>query len=126
METSMKHEVIDQINAVSVPMTRKEKLLRWAGLVRQCQGLLGLYSSLEYTSDQQRRMMMVTVGVQSAFGVAVKDPEFNAQGLSSPSSIQDVLNFFELSVHEAHVFSCDCGGGIDNLEQARRIEGLAR
>jgi hypothetical protein len=105
-------------------MTKKEKLLRWAELVRDHQANLSLYSNLEYTSERQRRMMMVDD--ISAFAVAVKDPEFAAQGLSYQSSIHDVLNFFEMDVHEAHVFSCDCGGHIDNKEQARRIKGLAR
>jgi hypothetical protein len=126
METSMRHEVIDQINAVSVQMTRREKLLRWAALVRVCEYRVALYSNLEFTSPHQRQMMMVHPHEPTAFAVAAKDPEFAAQGLASPASVANILNFFEMDVHEAHVFSCDCGGSIDNLEQARRIEGLAR
>jgi hypothetical protein len=71
-------------------------------------------------------MMLIHPNDMTAFAVAVKDPEFAAQGLGSPASMEKVLNFFEMDVHEAHVFSCDCGGNIENREQARRIEGLAR
>jgi hypothetical protein len=71
-------------------------------------------------------MMMLHPADPTAFALAVRDPEFAAQGLSSPASVENVLNFFEMSVQEAHVFSCDCGGNIENHEQARRIEGLAR
>jgi hypothetical protein len=129
MEMSMKHVEINDleiISAVPVKMTRKEKLLRWAGLVRKSEIYLSLYSNLEFTSPHQRMMMTVDPDGSTAFAVAVKDPEFVAQGLSSPSSVSGVLSFFELTVHEAHVFSCNCGGSIGNAEQARRIEGLAR
>jgi hypothetical protein len=85
-----------------------------------------LYSNLEHTSVHQRSAMMVSREQCTAFSVAAADPEFAAQGLSRPSSVHDILYFFEMDVHEAHVFSCDCGGHIDNKEQARRIEGLAR
>jgi hypothetical protein len=123
----MKHvEISDLFSAVPVKMTRREKLLRWAKLIRNHQGGLGLFSNLEHYHRNQLQMMMVTAGGQSAFSVAVGDPEFAAQGLRPESSVRDVLTFFEMTVNEAHVFSCDCGGYIDNVEQARRIEGLAR
>jgi hypothetical protein len=124
----MKHVEINDleiVSAVPVKMTRREKLLRWAGLVRKSETYLNLYSNLEFTSPHQRTMMTVDDS-GTAFSVAVKDPEFNAQGLGLQSSVANVLDFFEMDIHEAHAFSCDCGGSISNKEQARRIEGLAR
>jgi hypothetical protein len=35
------------------------------------------------------------------------------------------MHFFELSQHELHEFSCDCGGVITNDEMAKRINTLA-
>jgi hypothetical protein len=105
-------------------MTRMEKLLRWAQLVRQHDDHLGLYSNLECKSDHQLSMMMIYDHGTTALTLAVKDPEFQAQGLASPSSVKEVLNFFELSLQEAHAFSCDCGGDISNEHQAERIERL--
>jgi hypothetical protein len=123
----MKHvEISDLISAVPVRMTRKEKLLRWAKLIRDQKCALALYSNLEHMSTYQLQVTMVTAYGPSAFSIAVVDPEFAAQGLRPESSVRDVLTFFEMTVNEAHVFSCDCGGYIDNKEQARRIEGLAR
>ena len=125
----MKHVEISELvvsAVIPVKMTRKEKLLRWAQLVRQAHRELGLYSNLEHMTSHQLRNMMIQNNGLTAFAIAVKDPEFAAQGLQSPSSLHDIITFFELSVYEAHVFSCDCGGYISNSEQARRIEGLAR
>lgn len=124
----MKHiEVKELLYAVPVPpakMTRQEKLLRWAKLVREANSPLYLYSNLEYMTMSQLHAFTVVAGHNTAFSVAIADPEFKAQGLEN-HSLAGVLKFFELTTHEAHAFSCDCGGHIDNVTQARRIEALA-
>jgi hypothetical protein len=61
----------------------------------------------------------------TALGIAASDPVFRAQGLNTTTSIADALRFFELSISQAHAFSCDCGGAISNDQQADRIERLA-
>jgi hypothetical protein len=120
----MKHvEVNDLVSAVPVQLTRSEKLLRWAELVRKHRHYLYLYHNLEYRTRAQL-CHEYAIHTNTAFDVAVKDPEFKAQGLKNDASVQDVLDFFELTVPQAHAFSCDCGGDIDNEEQARRIERL--
>jgi hypothetical protein len=122
----MKHvEVSDLVSAVPIKMVRREKLLRWADLVRKTHNGLHLYHNLEYMTRGQLAETR-PIGSGSAFDVAVRDPEFAAQGLRYESSIQEVLDFFELTQPQAHAFSCDCGGDISNEEQARRIERLAR
>jgi hypothetical protein len=121
----MKHvEVSDLVSAVPIKMARREKLLRWAELVRKTYNGLHLYHNLEYmTRGQLASIRPFDSG--SALDVAVRNPEFQAQGLSRDSNIQEVLDFFELTQPQAHAFSCDCGGDISNEEQARRIERLA-
>lgn len=117
--------VSELVNAVPLVMTRKEKLLRWAKLVMACERSLGLYHNLEYMSYADRDRVSIRATDISALGVAVADPEFQAQGLSNPSTLNQVMDFFTLSQHELHEFSCDCGGSISNENQARRIEALA-
>lgn len=121
----MKHETFELLNAIPLKMTRQEKLQRWAKLVRETNSGLHLYNSLEYMSQAQLYAFTVIADHRTAFSVAVADPEFKAQGLEN-HTLGGVLKFFEISVHEAHAFSCDCGGSISNEQQARRIESLAR
>jgi hypothetical protein len=119
----MKHvEASELLNAIAVPMTRTQKLQRWADLIRQSHRQLQLFSGLEYMRADQREHYLIAPTDPTALGIAVNDPEFQAQGLTPGVSLNAALRFFELSVSQAHAFSCDCGGTISNMEQAKRIE----
>jgi hypothetical protein len=119
----MKHvETSELVTAVPVAMTRAQKLQRWADLVRQSPKHLHLFSGLEYMSGGQRNHYLIASNDPTALGIAVNDPEFQAQGLKPGISLSGALGFFELDVSQAHAFSCDCGGSITNSEQANRIE----
>jgi hypothetical protein len=124
----MKHVEVSDLT-VFVALNRREKLLRWAELVRKARApYLYLYHNLEYMTRAQLQNTIVDVRVYSAFSVAIADPEFKAQGLGLGQvhvTVQNMLDFFELTVPQAHAFACDCGGDISNEEQARRIERLA-
>jgi hypothetical protein len=114
------------VHSIPIQMTRWEKLRRWAELVRNHNSELALFHGLEYLRPYDLRTIIPgAIRATSAFTVAVKDPTFNAQGLSVESTLADVMRFFELSQGELHEFSCDCGGYIDNHNQAARIERLA-
>jgi hypothetical protein len=114
------------VNAVPIAMTRREKLLKLAELVRHHDPELALFHGIEYMTSCDMRSIRPGRGLAtSAFALAVKDPTFNAQGLSVESTMIDVVKFFELSRDELHEFSCDCGGYITNYNQAARIERLA-
>jgi hypothetical protein len=63
-------------------------------------------------------------GDPTALGIAASDPLFQAQGLSASTSIADALRFLELTITQAHAFSCDCGGTISDDQQADQ-EGAA-
>lgn len=121
-------------SAVPIPvkMTRREKLLRWANLIRESRvGNLVIYHGLEYWD--QARLDNSRPGMESypsAFTLAAADPQFREQGLigtpaGDPPSIGDTMRFFELTQPQLHEFSCDCGGVITNEAMAQRIERLA-
>jgi len=104
-----------------VRMTRKERLARWAELVRKWPThYVGLTHGLEYLTPQQRSTTLASV--VHVFDIAVTDPKLQADGLSSGSTIAGVMNYFEVTRDELHEFSCDCGGQINKEEMARRIE----
>lgn len=127
----MKHiEITELISAVPIkpaPMTRAQKLKHWAALVRNSHSVVRLFNGLEYLRpyDLTRIKLDHPQVAITALGVAAADPVFQAQGLNATTSIDGALRFFELSVHQAHAFSCDCGGAISQADQADRIERLA-
>ena len=124
----MKHlDVTELASAVAIPvaMTRREKLLHWARLIRATDRPLMLYHGLEYLHPEQLRAARVTATDPTAFGVAAADRTFREQGLPAESSIREVMGFFEVTQQQLHEFSCDCGGSISNGSMASRIERIA-
>jgi hypothetical protein len=123
----MKHVDVEAlVHSVPIQMTRKERLTRWAELVRKYQRELALYHGLEHMRPYDlRELRPIHIQATSAFTLAMADRSFNEQGLSPDGNIVDVMRFFELSQEELHEFACDCGGYIDNRRQAERIERLA-
>jgi hypothetical protein len=112
-------------------MDRTTKLRRWASLCRGYKasaGYLVLYHGLEHWKGEylQTPLREFSACGVSAMTLAMNDPKFQQAGLPADGNIKDIMKFFEISQHELHAFSCDCGGHVDNYEQARRIEGLIR
>lgn len=114
----------DIVSAVPIPMTRKEKLLHWAKLVRNSTSALHLFHLLERWNADQLNARGIDGGAISAFSVAASDPTFQAQGYKG-ETVRQAMDFFELSQQQLHEFSCDCGGHISNSGMADRIEHLA-
>jgi hypothetical protein len=127
----MEHvKIEDLVSAVPIPvvvkMSRSEKLHYWAVLVRECRWNVRMVHGLEYARQRDLDQAVIRhCAVQTALEIAISDPTLQAQGLSDRSTIGDALRFFELTQDQAHAFSCDCGGYINNGEQADRIERLA-
>jgi hypothetical protein len=113
----------DLLAPIPVQMTREEKLLHWASLVRKFKGPLYLFHRLEYRAEL-KHIYPATMSA-SAFTLAEQDTTFNKQGLQRGSSIADHMKFFGLNQQELHEFSCDCGGQIHNRDMADRMEQLA-
>jgi hypothetical protein len=114
----------EQVTAVA--LTRREKLLRWADLVRVAEYPIPLFHLMErWAPDTLKRPVNeFGYGERTAFGIAFGDPIFKAVGLEG-GSVRDAMNFFELSQAELHEFSCDCGGEISNAQMGDRIARLA-
>jgi hypothetical protein len=104
------------------PMTRSDKLLQLAELIRHSRLDFYLFHELEYYTDGQ---LMAAIHPRSVFALAASDGPFKDAGLKGASAA-NAMKFFELSQQELHEFSCDCGGGIDNEAMAKRVERLAR
>lgn len=127
----MRQETIDVTTSVAIPaaMTRREKLMRWAGLVRATPyPHLMLFSGLESYRQDQLAQLLTDRSHQTAFGVALSDPVLLDAGLGKPGeavSIAGHMAFFELSQQQLHEFSCGCGGAITNDDMANRIERIA-
>jgi|SRR5882672_3409224 len=103
-------------------MTRREKLLRFAAIVRSHRGRpFGLYHNLERWHPEQLNSIDLS---GSAFAAAAADPILRDAG-ADLHTVADAQRFFELSQHGLHEFSCDCGGAITNTDMANRIESLA-
>lgn len=127
----MKHVDVQDITTTAAPvmikMTRRERLRRWADLIRNIRGCpIYIYHRLEYETDQYLNdpRAVLTGDYPNAFTIALKDPVLQAEGLKG-GSIADVQKFMELTKEQLHEFSCDCGGHISNDEMARRIERIA-
>lgn len=112
-----------QEKTTAVALTRKEKLSRWAELVRQQPGHLLIFHGME-NWDRIKLQCPLGPSGSSAFTIAAGDEVFKAAGLKGDSA-RDAMEFFELSQGELHSFSCDCGGGIDTKNMASRIDALA-
>jgi hypothetical protein len=103
------------------PMTRRAKLMRWAMIVRKAKDPFVIFHNLEHYPQVQ------LAGIYhpgSAFAAAAADPILKDAGLQGETAL-DAMQFFELSQHELHEFSCNCGGVISNGEMANRIERIA-
>lgn len=108
-------------------MTRREKLLRLAQVIRAYNDRFIIFHGLEY---EPQHMLDQIYHPNSAFAAAARDPVLLNAGLVPDSqgrgmTVGQAQRFFELSQRDLHEFSCDCGGVITNEEMARRIEHIA-
>ena len=112
-------------------LSRTEKLLHWAQIIRRSGTQMYLFHLLE----RQPPDLLPELGfVGSAFHLAGADPVLQGQGIKQDlttlhgqtTSVAEVMRFFDLSQEQLHEFSCNCGGNISNEEMAGRVEGIAR
>lgn len=111
-----------QLAEISViSMSRREKLFRFARVIRQQKTSFFMFSNLEYMSPSD---LTRCEHPASAFAAAAADPVLAEAGLTG-HTVAKAQKFFELSASELHAFSCDCGGQITNDQMARRVEAIA-
>ncbi len=104
------------------PMTRAEKLHRWADLVDQSPSRLPMYYGIEHMPPTQLETLPTA---NTMVETATKDPILADAGLKDVTTLGPAMRFFELSPAQLHVFACGCGGELTNRDMAARISHLA-
>lgn len=130
MNSTLSTAELAAMHAAIPVMTRKEKLLHFANIVRKnvpssgwliSRGHFFLFDRLEHHDD------LITDGWEhphSAFTLAARDPVLREAGLAN-GTVGEARRFFELTKDELHAFSCNCGGELTNDVMANRIGALA-
>jgi hypothetical protein len=130
----MQHQDLDRIRGQKSldplfvhqqPLTRSERLNRWADRLDARSGsLLRALEDVEYVNPGVRRQMRKD---ESPLAVAFADPELRADGLKS-DRLGDAMDYFGLSERQAHWLLCDChyGGRMTAHEVASRVRDEAR
>jgi hypothetical protein len=131
----MKHRPLDEIRGaatvVSVTPSRQERrqlrrarLERLASLLEQHDGPMNLFSRVEYLPAAERSLLRTN---DSPLTIAYRDPILRAQGLAG-DRMGDAIEFFDLSVREAHYLLCDCHlfGPMTGRMMAARVRAIAQ
>ncbi len=127
----MKYQSINELQSASEvrstlpqPMTRDERIKRWAMLLeanpdRQIHTL----SEIETKHGRQRDALRAD---NSALTVAFEDPVLRDEGLKS-DTLADAITFFGLSECDAHYVLCSCLNGqtMTARATASKVRGLA-
>ncbi|RDI51376.1 hypothetical protein [Microvirga subterranea] len=127
----MKYQPISEVRSASeirstlpLPMTRDERIKRWAMLLeanpdRQIQTL----SEIETEHGRQRDILRAD---NSALTVAFEDPVLRSEGLRS-DTLADAITFFGLRECDAHYVLCSCLNGQTMAAGAvaSKVRGLA-
>jgi hypothetical protein len=105
------------------PMSKRERLERWAELLEQHGGDLRSLFETEYT-DLRRRRLMREDG--SPLALAFRDPVLRGQGLKG-DTYGDAMDFFGLSHGQLHNILCYCrhGGLVSARTTAASIRDAA-
>jgi hypothetical protein len=110
-------------SADAAPMTRQERLERWADLLEKYSGKLQMLHSTEFMAEPHRRTMRQD---NSPIAVAFGDPVLRLQGLAG-DTYEDARQFFDLTNSEAHLLLCDChaGAAISGRAAATRVRQIS-
>jgi len=100
-------------------MSRAEKLIHWAGLVRAYMGRLACIIS-EHRQPEHATMTLCTTTPHSPRGARSGSDRAGFHGQNRDRR-HEVLRPL---ARRPHAFSCNCGGEISNRDQAARIDGL--
>jgi hypothetical protein len=127
----MRYQSVEQIRAhaevawAHPPMTREERLLRWAKLLaRHGSRPLEALRWVEFYAEPERRRLRRD---GSPISVAFSDPTLRNAGLAG-DTLGDAQTFFGLSDDEAHRLLCDCHyqGRMTGRSTAHGVRTVAR
>jgi hypothetical protein len=108
----MKHQNPEQLREAAAivaassikPMTRRQRLDRWADLLSAHGGPLEALRQIEYLPDAERRAYR---GANTPLNVAYRDPVLRGDGLAG-DTLGDAMDYFEMNADDAHHLLCDC------------------
>lgn len=111
----MEHKTLAQVRTVArvhtepgaPPLSRSERLERWAELLARHGGAVRALRGTEYVSRRIRRHARAD---GSAISLAHADPVLRSQGLAG-DCYGDAVAFFKLTDGQAHRILCDCHYG---------------
>lgn len=127
----MKHQKLDELGGVaeivsfeSRPMTRRERLERWAEVLDGNPGKISALTRIEYLPLSERLNARAD---NSPLEIAFRDSVLRDEGLES-DRLGDVMRFFELSNRDAHRLFCDCHyyGSMTGAGLANRLRNIAK
>jgi hypothetical protein len=108
----MKHQSPEQLLELAtivddpiVPMTRRQRIERWAALLDRHGGPLTALYRIEYLSPEERRRYRGSDNTPLA--VAYRDPVLRRDGLAG-DTLGDAMDYFGINDWEAHRLLCDC------------------
>jgi hypothetical protein len=112
----MRHQTLDQLQTVADvgcdpihrPMTREQRLLRWAELLEQLKDRSIM--ALAGTEHQPPEVRGAMRSAGSALTVAANDPTLSAEGLKD-DTYGEAKRFFEVSDMQLHDIVCYCHVG---------------
>jgi hypothetical protein len=85
-------------------IVRRRRLEQWAKLLEEHDEPVRLFSEMEYLPKKQQLALRQT---DSPLEVAFADSELRGAGLDG-AGVEQAVNFFHLSLGEAHRLLCDC------------------
>jgi len=109
----MKHQSPEELRQAAAivaanpvtPLTRRERITRWADLLDRYSGPLEALYRIEYLPEDERRAYYG--GDKTPLALAYHDPVLRADGLAGPR-LGDALDYFEMTDEDAHRLLCDC------------------
>lgn len=105
------------------PLSRRERLLRWADALAAHREPLAALREIEYLSPADRRAYR---GDNTPLTVAYQDPVLREAGMGD-DSLGTAMDFFEMNDEDAHRLLCDCNylGSMTGAGLAQRIRHYA-
>jgi hypothetical protein len=124
----MEHKTLAELeraaDATPIPVTRAERLERWATALAKLAGArLNSLLRTEYVAPEALAQVRAD---HSPLSVAAEDPVLRVAGLKN-DTFGEAMRFFDLSEHELHRIVCYChyGETMSADEAAHRVRAMA-
>jgi len=124
----MEHKTLAELeraaDATPIPITRTERLERWAQALAKLSGSrLNSLLRTEYVAPEALAQVRAD---NSPLSIAAEDPVLRVAGLKN-DTFGEAMRFFDLSEHELHRIVCYChyGETMSADEAAHRVRAMA-